>query len=75
MFEGEDTRLSIHRFERLLDQTGYRTLRRQFYLINPIYAYKFGLKPFKQIPAIAALPWVRDFVTTTCYYLVQPKDL
>ncbi|MDX1530160.1 MAG: class I SAM-dependent methyltransferase, partial [Rhodothermales bacterium] len=73
LLEIHDTRLSIRRFEALLGRLGYRTLRRRFYLINPIYEYKFGLKPVEQVPLLRSLPGLRDFVTTTCYYLVQPR--
>ena len=72
LMEIVDTRLSIHDFEDLVRRAGYRVIQRQLYLINPIYRYKFGLTPRKQLPGLRSLPWVRDFVTTTCYYLVQP---
>jgi SAM-dependent methyltransferase len=72
LMEIVDTRLSIRRFETLIGRCGYRTLRRRFYLINPIYEHKFGLKPVRQLPVLRSLPWIRDFVTTTCYYLIQP---
>ena len=44
----------------------------ELYLVNPIYRYKFGLTPRRQLPGLRSLPWLRDFVTTTCYYLVRP---
>lgn len=67
-----DTRISINYFEKLLRRTGYRKLRRQFYLINPIYEQKFGLRAVRQLPLLADLPWIRDFVTTACYYIARP---
>lgn len=73
LMEIVDTRLSIGRFERLLEKCGYQKRRRDFYLINPIYEYKFGLTPRRQLPVLRSLPWLRDFVTTTTYYLVQPR--
>lgn len=74
LMEIVDTRLSINRFERLAKEAGYRVVARQFYLVNPIYRYKFGLKPRRQIPVVSAVPWIRDFVTTTCYYLLTPES-
>ena len=55
LMEVADTCLSINQFEKLLHKTKYRTLRQQFYLINPIYEYKFGLKRLfgKIIPGCA----------------------
>lgn len=70
LMEVVDTRLSINQFERMVRETGYRVLNSQHYLVNPIYKYKFGLTPRKQARAITKLPWVRDFMTTTCYYLL-----
>ena len=67
------TGITIERFERILKQTGYRILNRRFYLFNPIYKYKFGLKPREQYRPIRALPYIRDFFTTGMYYLVEKK--
>ena len=72
LMEVVDTRLTIHGFEQLLKKCGYRPIKKRLYLINPIYESKFGCKPIKQFSFIRALPWVRDVVTTTCYYLVKP---
>jgi hypothetical protein len=74
LLDTKDTGISIERFERIVRQSGYRVSKKQFYLINPIYQYKFGLKPRKQLALIAAIPYFRDFLTTCVYYLVErPK--
>jgi 2-polyprenyl-3-methyl-5-hydroxy-6-metoxy-1,4-benzoquinol methylase len=65
------TGISIERFERILDKTGYQILSRKFYLLNPIYEFKFKLKPKEQFSMIAALPYLRDLFTTGVYYLVS----
>jgi len=70
LMEIRDTRISIERFERIIRQSGLRVLHKQHYLINPIYRFKFGLKPRKQSPIITAIPYVRDFLTTCVYYTV-----
>ncbi len=64
------TRISLERFERILRTTGLTTVARTFYLINPNYKIKFNLEPREQPSFIAALPYVRDFFTTTAYYIV-----
>jgi ubiquinone/menaquinone biosynthesis C-methylase UbiE len=74
LMEIVDTRLSIQRFEQLIRKTGYQTCKRQFYLINPIYEYKFGLRPRMQLPILRSVPWLRDFLTTTCYYVIKPDS-
>ncbi len=75
LLEIRETRLTIERFETLLMQQQYRTLRKSYYLINPNYEVKFGLKP-RLAPAFPGkIPWLRNFVTTTAYYLVDlPTD-
>jgi len=72
LIEIRDTRLSLEKFERILRATEYRVLSRRLFLINPIYEYKFGWKPRIQSSFISRIPWVRNFVTTTAYYLVVP---
>lgn len=70
-FSIRDTRITIEGFERLARNTGYGIANRQLWLINPNYRVKFGLKPRKLARPIAATPWVRNFFTTTCYYLLR----
>lgn len=70
LMEIYDTRISIERFERIIGNSGLKVLRKQHYLINPIYKYKFGWKPRKQTPVITAIPFVRNFLTTCVYYTV-----
>lgn len=66
-----DTRISISRFEKILKKTNFRIKRKRFYLINPIYRFKFKLTPKEQNKLIGNLPWIRDFFTTTAYYLTE----
>lgn len=65
-----DTRISIERFERIIRNSGLKVLNKQHYLFNPIYRYKFGIKPRKQAGIISAIPFFRNFVTTCVYYTV-----
>jgi SAM-dependent methyltransferase len=68
------TGISIERLESIIRRQGYRIIRKQFYLINPIYRFKFGIRPIRQMPIIRSIPYLRDFVTTCAYYLLQPVD-
>lgn len=63
------TGISINRFHKIVQQNGFRIDKRTFYLINPNYNTKFGLKPREQFGLIRAIPVVRDFLTT-CYYCI-----
>jgi SAM-dependent methyltransferase len=69
--EVKETQISINRFERITKKAGFAIAKRDLYLINPSYKYKFGAKPRKQFTWLASLPWVRDFFTTTCYYVLK----
>jgi hypothetical protein len=73
MVEIKETGISIERFERILKQTGYRIVKEQQWMINPVYQYKFGWKPRKQWGIVNALPFIRNFLTTCSYYLVAAK--
>lgn len=72
MYEIKSTGISIERFLRINQKNGFRVKAKQFYLFNPIYKYKFGLKPRKQNAIVAALPFVRNFFTMGVYYLMAP---
>ena len=64
---------TIEKFEKFAHQTNYKILHNIHYLINPIYEYKFNLKPKIQFGFIKAIPWVRNFFTTCVYYLITPN--
>jgi len=70
LMEIKDTQITIERFERIVRKSSLKILDKQPYLINPIYKYKFGLKPRKQSTLLYALPYFRDFVTTCVYYTI-----
>jgi SAM-dependent methyltransferase len=69
--EIKETGISIERFEKIIKKTDYRIINRCFYLINPIYKYKFKRKVRKQSPVIQAIPYFRNFLTTSVFYLLQ----
>lgn len=71
LLEIKETGISIERFERIVKKD-FKILKRTIYLTNPIYEYKFGLKPVKQIGVISAIPYLRDFLSTCTYYLISP---
>lgn len=68
----KSTGISIERFERIVKQQQYNITRRKYYLINPIYKYKFGVNPREQFGPVAAIPFVRNFFTTCMYYMIKP---
>lgn len=73
LLEVKSTAISISRFENILKKSGYKKDKRVFYFINPNYEIKFKLKPRKINKIIGAIPYFRDFVITTNYYLISLK--
>lgn len=74
LIANKKTGISIERFERILRKTGYQAIEKTFYLFNPIYKYKFKISPREQIRFISGLFYIRNFLTTAMYYLVQHSD-
>jgi SAM-dependent methyltransferase len=70
LLEIKETGISIERFERIVSQTGHLIADRRLYLINPMYRYRYGLEPRDQLDQLAAVPGLRDFLTTSAYYLL-----
>lgn len=73
MKEIRSTGISINRFLRICKKSCFKEIARRFYLFNPVYEYKFGIKPRRQTTIIAAIPWLRDFVTMGVYFVVKPS--
>ncbi|MGI9138355.1 MAG: class I SAM-dependent methyltransferase, partial [Sediminibacterium sp.] len=73
LLEIKETGISIERFEKFVNKTNYKILHKVHYLINPIYEYKFNLKPKIQFGIIQSIPWLRNYFTTCVYYLITPK--
>jgi SAM-dependent methyltransferase len=74
MEEIRSTGISIERFERIVKKSNFQVAHRQFYLFNPIYEYKFGIKPRLQSGLVARIPWLRNFLTMGMYYIVGAKN-
>lgn len=69
MLDIKQCRTSIERFERLCKKHGLKVLHRQLWFINPHYKQKFRLTPRKLWAPLAHLPWLRNFFSTSCFYL------
>lgn len=65
------TRCTIERFQKIARQTNYRIVDRQLYLINPHYKIKFGLKPRKLPSALASISYIRNYLSTSCFYILK----
>lgn len=70
----KDTRCSIECFESVKKATNFKVLNRRLYFINPHYEVKFHLRPRLLWPVIGNIPWVRNFFTTSCFYILKVAD-
>ncbi len=68
------TGISLERFERICKQTNYEIVEKTLYLFNPIYKYKFDLEPREKLPILGSVYYLKNFVTTCGYYLIQSKN-
>lgn len=74
LLEIAETGLSVEQFEGYSLASGFSILERKLWLTNPIYKYKFGLTVRAQLPVVKSLPYVRNFLTTCAYFLIQKPE-
>ncbi len=65
------SRMTIERFERLTAAAGYTVCRRTHWLVNPHYKQKFHLKPRRQWIFFASISYLRNFYTTSVWYVLR----
>lgn len=63
--------VSIERFENLMKRNGYVLIDRCLWFINPHYEQKFKLKPKKLNAFISHVKYLRNFFTTSCFYITK----
>lgn len=67
-------RMDICAFEGLIKRIGFTSLQSTFWLVNPHYEQKFGLKPRRLPSCISRLNYVREFLSTSCWYVLKIKE-
>ncbi len=71
LLEIKETGITIGRFKKIVANNNYKINASKFFLVNPIYEKKFGLKPRTQLGLIAALPFINNFLTTAVYFVIE----
>ena len=74
LLEIKETGITIERFERILRKEKFNKDKRVFYFINPNYEVKFGMKPKVSWRIISSIPYLRNFLITTNYYVISKGD-
>ena len=67
----KSTGCTIELFNRIARQANYQIIDRRLYIINPHYKIKFGLSPRRLNGVIAAIPYIRNFFCTSCFYILK----
>lgn len=75
LLEIKATGISIERFQKMVRTSGFKIINKKFYLINPIYKYKFNIKEVEQFKLISKLYLFRNFFSSSAYYLVSARKL
>lgn len=68
------SRVTVESFEKLAEVTGFEIRQRTLWFINPHYKQKFNLKPRLQWAFFSSLPYIRNFYTTSAFFLLKAKD-
>lgn len=67
----KQTRVTVERFESLLKATSLVIMNRQLWMVNPHYEVKFNLSPRKLSPVLSHIPYLRNFLCTSCCYILR----
>ena len=63
--------LSIEHFESIIKESNGRIVDRILWFINPHYKQKFKLKPRKLIPILSSIRYIRNYFSTSCFYITK----
>jgi hypothetical protein len=63
--------MTVEHFEELAAATGFHIAKRTLWLVNPHYKQKFGLRPRYLWQWAGRLQYVRNFYTTSAFYLLK----
>lgn len=69
----KETKITIEQFEKLISKTSLEIVDRCLYFINPHYEIKFGLKPRRLSGFFSGLPYLRNFMSTSCFYVLKRR--
>lgn len=68
------TGITVEHFERSVTETSLEIAGRRLYLINPHYEIKFGLRPRMLPILLSKIPYIRNFLSTSCFYILRKRN-
>jgi SAM-dependent methyltransferase len=75
LLDTQRTGIGTAEFEALVESSSYEIASQRYYLLNPMYTYRFGTRPLRQASWVAGAPAWRDFITTCAYYTITPRPV
>lgn len=75
LLEIKHCQMTIELFEKLSKENNYVIANRQLWFINPHYQQKFHLRPRKLFPFLARIKYIRNFFSTSCFYVTRVSPL
>ena len=73
LLEIKECKVTVESFEKLSKKFGYKIIDRTLWLINPHYKTKFGLPPAKLPTVFSQIPYVRNYLTTSCFFILTKE--
>ncbi len=71
IIELNDSKVTVEHFSNIVNNSNFTIRDIQLYFINPNYEVKFNLKPIILNKHIAKIPYLRNFLSTTCYAVLK----
>lgn len=65
------TGTTVESFRQTAAECGYAIIDQRLYFINPHYEAKFGMRPRRLWLFIATIPYLRNFFSTSCFFLLK----
>lgn len=70
----KECKVTIEMFRRKAQEEKLEIADELMFFINPHYEIKFGLKPRKLYKALSGIPYLRNYFTTSVFYLLKKKQ-
>ena len=64
-------KMTAEAFERICKAEGCSILDCRLWFVNPHYKVKFGLRPLRLRLGLDRIPYLRDFFSTSCWYITR----
>lgn len=70
----KECKVTIEMFRRKASEENLEIVDELMFFINPHYEIKFGLKPRRLCGALSKIPYIRNYFTTSVFYLLKKKQ-